>query len=345
MKALSVQAWSFGLFSLLGVFLFGDALADSYEIREINVPGTTPFSGAVGKALNNHGVVVGEVRFRNGTHGFFYKNGHATVLGSLSAADGPSSLCAVNDHDQALGWAAGDDNASRAVLYDKGELKQLSGIPGSAGLSLNNRGSVTGTRPRAGGMGVTAFIVSNGQETDKPDFVLLFVNDQEAMAAELVDVAGPYLVVNGAKRRIPCVGTGSCGWVSGINNNNQVIAGFPLTPDPNSAVHAYLWDERHGAHDLGVLAGDPKRATSQAIGINNHGDVVGQSCTERTPRPVCTAFVYKGGKMRDLNSLVSSDLKITLTTATAINDSGQVLAMGTHSGPQHGFGAFLLTPK
>jgi len=65
---------------------------------------------------------------------------------------------------------------------------------------------------------------------------------------------------------------------------------------------------------------------------------VGFSSSSRDPEH---AFLYSGGKMIDLNSLIDSTSGWTLKTAQGINDNGQIVGEGIHNGYIR---AFLLTP-
>jgi probable HAF family extracellular repeat protein len=78
--------------------------------------------------------------------------------------------------------------------------------------------------------------------------------------------------------------------------------------------------------DLGVLGGTNY---SEASAINNQGAVVGTTDTNLGKR----AFVWTADKgMVDLNTLVPSGQRVVLTAALAINDRGQILAIGS---PDH----------
>jgi probable HAF family extracellular repeat protein len=71
-----------------------------------------------------------------------------------------------------------------------------------------------------------------------------------------------------------------------------------------------------------------------ALGINNNGQVVGFSGG--------SAFLYSGGAMIDLNTLIPTNSGWTLEEATGINDSGQICGYGRNPSGQDD--AFLLTP-
>jgi probable HAF family extracellular repeat protein len=76
---------------------------------------------------------------------------------------------------------------------------------------------------------------------------------------------------------------------------------------------------------------------SRAAGINTAGQVVGSSYAA----PYTTrAFLYSGGVMTDLNTLLPAGSGWVLQSANAINDHGQIVGQGTHNGQTH---AFLLT--
>jgi len=79
-----------------------------------------------------------------------------------------------------------------------------------------------------------------------------------------------------------------------------------------------------GMRDFGTLGG----TDSQADGINDAGQVVGVSETVfGGPHAFITG--PDGAGMVDLNSLISLPAGVTLTEAVAINNSGQVVAVGT----------------
>jgi probable HAF family extracellular repeat protein len=87
--------------------------------------------------------------------------------------------------------------------------------------------------------------------------------------------------------------------------------------------------------DLGTLGG----TVSYAQGINNSGQVVGYDQNNGAD----SAFLYSGGVMQDLHNLLAPGFtNWYISTANAINDSGQIVGTGgTVSGQTH---AVLLTP-
>jgi probable HAF family extracellular repeat protein len=105
--------------------------------------------------------------------------------------------------------------------------------------------------------------------------------------------------------------------------------------------HAFLY--RNGTMtDLGMPPGF--NVGSGALGINAGGQVVGYAYSSaagvgQTER----AFLYSSGTMTDLNSLINPGSGWTLTQATAINDSGQIIGTGYYGGGVSLRG-FLLTP-
>ena len=86
--------------------------------------------------------------------------------------------------------------------------------------------------------------------------------------------------------------------------------------------------------DLGTLGG----TNSYAYGINSDGQVVGASDSAGSG---WRAFLYSGGIMTDLNSLIDPSSGWFLSWADDINDSGQIVGTGFLNGQEH---AFLLTP-
>jgi probable HAF family extracellular repeat protein len=86
--------------------------------------------------------------------------------------------------------------------------------------------------------------------------------------------------------------------------------------------------------DLGTLGS----STSWGFGINDSGIIVGQATFSNTYH----AFIYSGGKMKDLNTLITPGSGWTLLSANGINNAGQIVGDGTHNGKAR---AYLLTPQ
>jgi probable HAF family extracellular repeat protein len=83
--------------------------------------------------------------------------------------------------------------------------------------------------------------------------------------------------------------------------------------------------------DLGTLGG----SESFAAGINGEGQVVGYA---DTIGGALDAFLYSGGIMTDLNSLLPANSGWRLESASAINDSGQIVGYGINpEGQTHAF--------
>jgi probable HAF family extracellular repeat protein len=120
-----------------------------------------------------------------------------------------------------------------------------------------------------------------------------------------------------------------------------------------SGTRAVLWTKEHEIQNLGTLqSGD----YSAAFGVNNSGEVVGTSNTSLGAR----AFLWtRQTGMVDLNTLIPTNSNIVLTSGQAINQRGQIIAVGgghhdltsdrmtdmddeQHAGPVY---LFLLTPS
>jgi probable HAF family extracellular repeat protein len=116
---------------------------------------------------------------------------------------------------------------------------------------------------------------------------------------------------------------GSWSAAYGINDTDEVVGGTGTVGDAEE--RAYLYRDGQMS-DLGTLGG----SYSVGLGINNADEVVGYFDTGGDAGD--HAFLYSDGVMRDLNSLIPEDSNLVLSSATAINDSGHIVGIGSVKG-------------
>ncbi len=274
-----------------------------------NIPGTHD-TGAQASGMNDLGQLIGtEVGPLTTAYGFLYSQG---VLTPLPAQFNPAG---INNS----GFIAGMLNSTaHATLYSPGtssnpnptltDLGTLGGSKSSAA-AIGASEQITGTASIPGDTASHAFLYSGGTMTD------------------LGTLGG----TNSSGTAIS-----SSGFVAGTSD----IAG-------DGATHAFV--ARPGLNvgqvgtlmDLGAL---PGYTNSHAMGVNDAGQVVGAAENlDGTNVTGSSAFVTTpDGNMVDLNSLIPADSGWQLTSATAINNAGQIVGTGILNG-QFGAG-FLLTP-
>jgi probable HAF family extracellular repeat protein len=130
---------------------------------------------------------------------------------------------------------------------------------------------------------------------------------------------------------------GTFGFATWINDARGVV-GVSTTPGDLN-VHAFLW--RDGAMtDLGTPGNDPE---SQANSINSRGQVVGTGFVFAVPSNIdLHGFLWENGSIVDVNTLLPPGTGVTVSSASEINDRGEIAASGFLSnGDQR---AFLLIP-
>jgi probable HAF family extracellular repeat protein len=160
------------------------------------------------------------------------------------------------------------------------------------------------------------------------------VNSSGTVAGTSYDAQGNFFAFSWSNGKMTKMGTLGGSWSQGyaINNKGQVTG---LAYTKSGAAHAFLANcATCKLKDL-----DPgSNTTSWGFAINDSGVVVGQFTIGDTYH----AFVYSGGKLKDLNSMIPAKSGWVLTEANGINASGQIVGMGTIKGAEHGY---LLTPQ
>lgn len=314
----------------------------AYAVTDLGIlPG---FTSSTALAISNSGLVAGASYTDKGLyHASLYRQGTLTDLGTLPGY--PSLIAyAVNDARRVAGYmntpSSTPSVGSHAFLFGGGTLQDLGTLGGAQiwlyGNGINQNGQVTGGSQNAGNL-YDAFLLSQGKLIDlgHPNGFLdsegFAINSQGDIASDgdLAPGQTPrhaLLYRSGAWQDLGTL-VGSDSSALSLNNADQVT-GRASTASGTS--HALLFTGGKMV-DLGTLGSD---TVSSGTGINASGVVVGTSGNSH-------AFVDKCGQMQGLNRLIPANSGWQLVHAFGINDSGQIVGIGTHSNQE---ASFLLTP-
>jgi probable HAF family extracellular repeat protein len=245
--------------------------------------------------INERGQVVGWVwNSSDGmvNRGFLWEKGKMRDLGPLDA-DGFGEPPRINDGGQVLltrcasYWQEPYGDKCHAQLWENGRGRPLDG-KWSSGKAVNERGQVIGlsadARDDDGDPMWHAFIWEGGKTRT-------LGTQRTESAAVAMNERGQVLGCRGAIESLPNPCSGN-------------MEETPLTP--------LLW-QAGKARTLGTLGGDH----SVVVGLNNRGEVIGES---ETDRGAWHAFLWRNGTIRDLGTLGGKTAR-----PAAINDRGQVI--------------------
>jgi probable HAF family extracellular repeat protein len=241
--------------------------------------------GAEGLAINNHGDVAG----RLGTQGFIYSGGAVEPIN----ADGFRSWATgINDARRVSGTVRDLEGfgTTRGFVYVDGGLATILTFGGyqDFGNAVNNAGQVTGFASLPPG---------DYSNPERYAYIYDFL---------------------GTVRNLGSLG-GRISEGNDINDGGQV-AGWSETTVTGEE-RPFLYTDGAGMTDLGSLGG----SSGRAYGLNNAGMVVGMSDVSSGDTFDYHAFLYAGGTMVDLNSLIDPASGWRLVSATDINDQRQIL--------------------
>jgi probable HAF family extracellular repeat protein len=323
-SSINNRGWAAGISNLAGDQVQHAALWQGNSILDLGTLGG-PNSGVLWPVKNERGIISGISQTAQpdplgerwscfaffpaatGTGhqclGFVWQRGVMRPLPTLGGTNGFAT--GTNNRGQTVGWAENTVHDPtcvapqvlqfRAVVWGpkEGEIQELPPLPGdtvSAATALNDRGQVVGISgvcDRAVGRfsAIHAVLWQDGQAIDLGS-------------------------LGGVAWNTP-MSINKRGDVVGLSNVSAAAGG-------SFDAHAFLWTRHDGIRDLGTLPGD---STSQALGINERREIVGTSCDAAFN---CRAFLWRGGQMADLNTLVTADYHDTLITANDINASGRI---------------------
>ena len=299
-----------------------------YSVSEIQAAG-------VPNGLNNLGEIAGravdpatgEGRATKWNHGGLRRN----ILGKLAGGD-YSSASKIND----AGQIAGAGNISNSIVpfvWASGAgFRRIPLLPGDncgQATAINKFGHVVGYS--SGPHGKKAFLWKRGNSVN--DLGVLpggsystasDVNDSDDVVGASGSTAGDRAVLWTNTGKIIDLGTlpgDVSSEATAINNNGTVIGyskGF-------QGIRAFVWTQASGMQQLGALPGG---ISSRALAINDTETVVGASTTASGDR----AFAWtKQTGIRDLNAEGSLVFGAVLLEAHAINNRGQILALGINT--------------
>lgn len=328
-------------------FAAGAAQASSYTIVDIGA--FSPY-GATVTDMNNSGQVVGYSYDWTGDAAFVYSG---RTMTNLRASLGALGSGLAMTHSQANGI----NDAGTVVGYTRFADPTI-GFSWSSG-TATNLGTLGGypVAPREinGSGQVVSSTIYNGLYNPGPGWTNLGssiypldINDS-GLAGGYISALGGFswhAAFRAPGGTITDIGTlgGQNSYIYEINNSGQA-AGKSHTSG-NSYEHGFFYDGSTMVDIGSLVAGGLGYSTAE--GINALGQVVGTSATVGpTPFTNCTSGAYhgvlfSGGVLTDVNSLLAPSAGWCLTSASAINDSGQIAGVGINAlGQTH---AYLLTP-
>lgn len=255
---------------------------------------------------------------------------------------------AIGPQGQVVGFSDDSSGETRPFVFDTSGIRDLGalqfvipppflgftvGVGGAHGIGLNALGWTIA-------VGSSGYIPSPAAATA---LVAIIPLDQ-AFVVNLSGPGGPPPQRLGSLIPSPAPGIVLGNSQANAVNNSGQIVGTSDTTVLGPPRQAYLYDPTSGAMiNIGTLAGrDPNTGafigSSEALGINNNGQIVGVSDTadrDTNGDPVRRAFLYQIGTatMTSLGTMLDYQYgrspTLGMSEARAINDSGQIVGVCT----------------
>ncbi len=247
----------------------------------------------------------------NNTNVAVYNSVSSVLTGLSSALPSGSSYLqpnGINSSGTVVGGFWTPSYNQDAFVSIGGTLVDMNGLPGTSGWALqvaygiNDNGAIVGTGALNSTGQMLGFLYSNGTVTT------LGSNSPASVWTE----------------------------ANAINSSGEIV-GFD-DYDANYDQAAAIWTSSGAETLLSAQTAAAGLSTSDAYAVNSGGVVVGWGYT---PAGNMDAFMYSGGVMTDLNTLISPTSGWVLNDASGINDEGQIVGTGTYDGHVE---AFVLDP-
>lgn len=344
-----VLRWGVIAAALVGGVLAQSAQAQcQYDVTIIQAPDCPwpfPPPGTVGTGINDLGQVVGYYSQCGGAEGneaFLWTPESGVVTLDPPAGVWSARAWDVNEAGQIVGVMSASGVGDRGFLWEAGDWTELSPQGGGihAGAYGNNAlGQVTGYRDHDDGKAYAryAFIWEGGTFTDiPPTYGTKSVARDVNQAGQVVGWMGTsqfndshgFLWEDGEMIDLGVIPGGYTSEANAVNNSAQVVGKGRLShPDPPGWVwHGFYWSNGEMI-DLGTLPGYNR---STANDINDTPQIIGY-CSYPDPNDA-RPFIWQHGQMTDLNELIPPESEVSLDSALAISNSGEITCWATDLG-------------
>src|SRR5580704_893723 len=293
-------------------------------------------SSALG--INTNGEVVGYSFSGEDYQAFLYSTSDHSLIDVGSLGGKINAACAINDAGEITGYSQDGDGNLLAFVFSRNQpmasLGTLAGASSSEAFGINNSGEVVGDS-QSGAQMHRPVLFSKGSAQDlglggssEPEALetAFAIND----AGQIVgrhsagnNAFHAFVFANGNTTDLRTLG-GANGEALGINKKGVVVGDSDTA---EGILHAFVFDHSE-LKDLETLPGLEK--ASYARGINNSGDIVGESESADQKR----AFLYTKGQLIELDRLAENLSPAgfsSLDVAYGINDKGWIVGYGTTS--------------
>ena len=290
--------------------------------------GTLGGTSSQGFALNSLGHVAGESTLTGdvASHGFLHDGASLQNLGTLGGSF--STATAINDVGQVVGNSLTPGDISlEAFIHQGGVMTGLGHLGGgySTAAAINQSGKVVGASLTllfefhgylyAGGTMVDLGSLGGGYSA------AYAINNSDVVVGESMLTSGEvhgFMFSSGVMTDLGTLG-GTYSSAYAINSAGQIIGTSATSGD--AQVNGFIYNSGVMT-DLGTLGGN----FSTPYAINDLGQVVGET---ETSEFVMRAFLWQGGSMVDLNTLLPTNSGWQLNSAQFINNAGRIVGQGT----------------
>ncbi|HEY3267960.1 MAG TPA: hypothetical protein VGM37_13600 [Armatimonadota bacterium] len=332
--------------------------------------GTLAPGRSSGSDINNRGDVVGIVdltpeNLPPGPHGgisngaigllkaraFLWRKGRMRDLGPFPGSRFVG-VDAINDSGQVLAHGMMADGFYNTFLWEKGRVRDLGRLGDRDGgaHSISKMGVIVGRWEAGIASRAFAWTSKAGRKLlttpEGEDSLASGINDRGEIVGAISRPGQGYQACVWRNGRILFLGRlgNSYSFADAVNNRGDVV-GHSAIRGSDYRSHAFLW-RKGKITDLGVL---PGYDDSEPTDINDSGVVVGnviyglvgETTTDKKgwgQHP----FLWKAGKMCDLNDLIPPASGWEVKGPSGINDAGFITGQGTHNGRER---AYLLIPR